>query len=59
MNIYLIVTFVGEQFLKRGYSEVIVKINFSFSIFSSILAGGWGQAGLRGLGRIKGLFTWR
>ena len=47
MNIYLIVSIVreycsrGEKFLKRGYSEAIVKDFFS-SRFLSTLTGGRG-----------------
>ena len=43
----------GEQFLKRGYSEAIVKV-FLCSRFPSTLTGGGGQAGLRGLGLKRG-----
>ena len=57
MNIYLSVTLVGEYcsrrglFLKRGYSEAIVRFFFVFKIFINIDSGEeeGGQVGLRGL----------
>ena len=37
----------GEQFLRRGYSEGVVKVFFWFSRFLSTLTGkGWGVGGL-------------
>ena len=49
MNIYLSVTLVGEYcsrrrlFLKRGYSEAIVKVFFVFKIFINIDSGERGR----------------